>query len=164
MKSEDPFADMIGMFKGPAQADHDDIYFAETRNMSSNIRPAQPYDVPAMVDLSEQKRTQYQQYQPTFWRKADDAREKQRPFFEHLVQRDDVITLVYEQDGKIEGFIIADFVNAPPVYDPGGPTCRVDDFCLADEGHWEPGPRPAQRGAAACAGAGRSANGGGLRA
>ena len=105
--------------------------------MSFNIRPARLSDVPAMVDLSEQKRTQYQQYQPTFWRKASDAWEKQRPFFEHLVQRDDVITLVCEQDGKIEGFIIADFVKAPPVYDPGGPTCRIDDFCLADESHWE---------------------------
>ncbi len=104
--------------------------------MSANIRPAQLSDVPAMVNLSEQKRMEYQEYQPRFWRKAVDAREKQLPFFEHLIERDDVITLVCESDGEIEGFIIADFVKAPPVYDPGGPTCRVDDFCIADENKW----------------------------
>ena len=105
--------------------------------MNSPIRPAQHSDVPAMVELSEQKRTQYQEYQPTFWRKADDSRERQLPFLERLINRDDVITLVYEQDGVIAGFIIADLVKAPPVYNPGGLTCRVDDFCLANEDEWE---------------------------
>jgi GNAT superfamily N-acetyltransferase len=105
--------------------------------MSINIRPARLSDAPAIVDLSEQKRTQYQQYQPTFWHKATDAREKQLSFFKHLIERNDVITLVYEQESEIEGFAIADFVNAPPVYDPGGPTCRIDDFCLASESQWE---------------------------
>jgi hypothetical protein len=32
-----------------------------------------------MVKLSEQKHDEHQAYQPTFWRKATDAREKQIP-------------------------------------------------------------------------------------
>lgn len=49
MEPEDPFAGLIGMFEGTAKADHDDIYDAETGNMSNNIRPAQQSDVSVMV-------------------------------------------------------------------------------------------------------------------
>jgi len=43
----------------------------------SSIRAARPADVPRMVDLSEQKRLEYQGYQPNFWRKAAGSRETQ---------------------------------------------------------------------------------------
>lgn len=90
-----------------------------------------------MVDLSEQKRVEYESYQPVFWHKATDSREKHLPWIERLVQRDDVLALVYEQDGIVDGFIIADFVPAPPVYAVPGPTCRVDDFTIANHKDWE---------------------------
>ena len=37
------------------------------------IQPATADDVPALVALSESKRTQYAAYQPQFWRKAADS-------------------------------------------------------------------------------------------
>jgi GNAT superfamily N-acetyltransferase len=100
------------------------------------LRRAESRDVTEMVELAEKRRLHYQRYQPTFWRKAQDSREQHIPFLESLLKREDVIMLVYESMEKIEGFIIADFVAAPPVYDPGGPTCRVDDFCVAEEHLW----------------------------
>jgi GNAT superfamily N-acetyltransferase len=103
----------------------------------SRIRTAQTADVPRMVDLSEQKRLEYQSYQPGFWRKAADSREKQIPHFEHVVGSDRVIALVCERLGTIEGFVIASLVDAPPVYDPGGLTCVIDDFVVADAREWQ---------------------------
>lgn len=102
-----------------------------------SIRRARSSDIPAIVELAEQRRLQYQQYQPVFWRKADDSREKHSAFLASLIQLEDVIILVHESAGRIDGFIIADFVAAPPVYSPGGPTCRVDDFCTASASLWE---------------------------
>ena len=101
----------------------------------STLRKAGPADVAAVVALSEQKRRQYASYQPVFWRKADDSAEKQRAFLAQLLEREDVIGLVCEQGGVTEGFIIGSLISAPPVYDPGGLTCSVDDFVVA-EGAW----------------------------
>ncbi|GCE21560.1 GNAT family N-acetyltransferase [Dictyobacter kobayashii] len=102
-----------------------------------SIRSAKDRDIATIVELAEQRRLQYQRYQPTFWRKADDARAKQIPFLTSLLQRKDVLMLVHEDANQVDGFIVADFVAAPPVYNPGGPTCRVDDFCVAEENLWE---------------------------
>ena len=101
-----------------------------------SVRRAQLSDVPSMVDLSEQKRREYQAYQPQFWRKAPDSREKQLPFFERLIESDQVIALVHEHSGTIDGFVIASVVGAPPVYDPGGKTCLIDDFVVAAAADW----------------------------
>ena len=100
------------------------------------IRRARATDVSRLVDLSEEKRLQYQAYQPLFWRKAPDSREKQLPYFERLLSDDRVIALVHERDDAIDGFVVATLLNAPPVYDPGGLTCLIDDFVAADE-RWD---------------------------
>ena len=105
--------------------------------MEHIIRKARLPDVPHMVGLSEQKRTQYEKYQPAFWRKAEDSREQQTPYFESLLEEEPVIALVHEQDGKIDGFIIATLVSAPSVYDPGGLTCMVDDFVVSAAENWQ---------------------------
>jgi GNAT superfamily N-acetyltransferase len=103
----------------------------------ATIRSARREDAPAMVDLSEQKRFEYEQYQPRFWRKAAGSREKQLPFFERLIESDRVIALVLEGLGGIDGFVIASLTEAPPVYDPGGSTCLIDDFVVRRPGDWE---------------------------
>lgn len=103
--------------------------------MDVQIRRAQATDVPSMVELSEQKRTQYQSYQPVFWSKATDSRQKQTPFFENMIARDNVIALVHEHGGSINGFVIAALVPSPPVY-TAGITCAIDDYCVAD-GDWQ---------------------------
>lgn len=99
-------------------------------------RPATPEDVPAMLSLAAQKRAEYERYAPTFWRRAADAEEKQKPFFESLLQKPNVIALVYESDGEICGFVIAWITSAPPVYNPGGKVCSIDDFTVADSDDW----------------------------
>lgn len=101
------------------------------------IRNAQQADCAALIELAAQKRLEYQQYQPRFWRIAAEAREKQLAFFTSMINRDDVLTFVCERADIIEGFTIADFVSAPPVYDPQGLVCRVDDFCIAQGQTWE---------------------------
>jgi hypothetical protein len=99
------------------------------------IRRAEAGDVPVMVALSEKKRLEYQAYEPRFWRKAADSREKQTPFFERLLTGDRTIALIHEREGVVDAFIIGTLMEAPPVYDPGGLTCMVDDF-VVDAEEW----------------------------
>ncbi|HEX8235927.1 MAG TPA: GNAT family N-acetyltransferase [Abditibacteriaceae bacterium] len=101
-----------------------------------NIRAATIDDVSTMVELSDTKRTQYAEYSPLFWRKAEGASEKQTPFFKAQVERENNIVLVYEESGKVEGFVIASLTTAPPVYDPGGQVCGVDDFVVSGPERW----------------------------
>jgi len=101
------------------------------------IRDATLNDVPQMVLLSEQKRTIYESYQPVFWRKASDSAEMQTSYFESLLSRDNHISLVCEEGQNLSGFLFGAVANAPPVYDPGGKACMVDDFCISANAQWE---------------------------
>ncbi len=89
-----------------------------------------------MIDLAAQKREEYAQAQPVFWRVAADAAKRQTPFFESLLARDGVVALVHESSGVIDGFVIAFLHDAPPVYDSGGSTCTIDDFVVATPDLW----------------------------
>ncbi len=100
------------------------------------IRPATTEDVERMVQLSDAKRTEYERYAPTFWRKAPNGAELQRPYFRTLIVKDEIIALVYEEAGSIEGFIIASVTDAPPVYDPGSRVIVVDDFTVSQAEQW----------------------------
>jgi GNAT superfamily N-acetyltransferase len=100
------------------------------------VRPATKDDVPEILDLAESKREEYQRYQPSFWRKAGDSREKQAPYLVTLIESDRVIFRVHEAEGVVEGFIVASLTTAPPVYDPGGPVCLIDDFAVKDPADW----------------------------
>lgn len=105
--------------------------------METIVRKATQDDVLAMVELAEQRRVQYQKYQPRFWRNAANSRERHAPFLSKLVQDERVVALVSERNGVVDGFLIATLVPAPPVYNPGGKTCNIDDFCVADGLDWE---------------------------
>lgn len=102
-----------------------------------SIRAATADDVSRMVELSDRTRTEYAQYSPVFWRKAEGASEKQYPFLQAQLERESNIVLVSEAAGGIDGFLIAGVVNAPPVYDPGGPVCMVDDFAVSSPELWQ---------------------------
>jgi len=93
-------------------------------------------DVPAMTALAGARREQYAQYQPLFWRPAAVAPEKHRAYLGRLVASDEVITLVSEEGGQLTGFLIAALKPAPPVYDPGGPSCDIDDFVVTPAARW----------------------------
>ena len=100
------------------------------------IRTAQADDVAGMVALSEQYRRQLETYQPVFWRKADGSAGAQTRYFLSLLQRPDVLALVHRAVDGLAGFLIAALREAPPVYAPGGLTCVIDDFCVAEESYW----------------------------
>jgi hypothetical protein len=43
---------------------------------------------------------------------------------------------VHQTDRRIDGFLTGQLVPPPPVYDPGGLTCVVDDFALERQNDW----------------------------
>jgi GNAT superfamily N-acetyltransferase len=101
-----------------------------------HIRPAVLADVAAMIVLAERKRGEQAREQPVFWRKAADSAAKHTQYVGNLLQRDDVFAFVHETAGALDGFLIGVRLEAPPVVDPGGPTCLIDDFTVATAGRW----------------------------
>ena len=99
------------------------------------LRVAQVHDVERIAELADFKRTEYEQFSPTFWRKAEGAVESQKAFLQVLLDRPNVIALVWDEGG-VEGFIIGSIVPPPPVYDPGKNVCVVDDFVVSDPAKW----------------------------
>jgi|SRR5579883_699113 len=105
--------------------------------MTGIIRAANTNDVSMMVALSEEKRLMYQNYQPVFWRKAENSQEVQTPFLERQIEDERFICLVHEEDEIVTGFLIAAIVSSPPVYNPGGLTGSIDDFWVKQGKDWE---------------------------
>jgi len=62
--------------------------------MSKKISLAQINDIPWMVDLSEIKRSDYQKYQPNFWKKNPNSFSIQSKYFEELLIDKNIIALV----------------------------------------------------------------------
>ncbi|MEO3797443.1 GNAT family N-acetyltransferase [Nonomuraea sp. B10E15] len=100
------------------------------------IRSASPGDVAAIAELMARRRETYEQYQPVFWRRAADAQARHAAFLATLVEDSKAICRVAEREGRFAGFAIASLVPPPPVYDPGGPACTLDDYAVADDGDW----------------------------
>ena len=91
-----------------------------------NIRKSAIKDIKTMVLLSEQKRSEYAEAQPQFWKKANEIQEK---WFEELLKCKDYFLYVAEEEiFQILGFIIGRIVPAPEVYSPGDMTMMIDDF------------------------------------
>lgn len=101
-----------------------------------HIRRAIEADIPRMVTISETKRIEYEGYSPVFWRKAPDSSPKQELYFQSLLMGTEVIALVAEAEDLLLGFVIGAIITAPPVYNPGGPVCIVDDFAVANSTDW----------------------------
>lgn len=100
------------------------------------IRTATADDVDAVIELAAAARTDHAARQPVFWRPAPDARDRHRPFLAGQIADEKVITLVATDHGTVVGFAVGVFHPAPPVYDPGGPTCTVDDFTVDHPTRW----------------------------
>lgn len=100
------------------------------------IRIAELSDIPAMVSLSAEKRGNYEQAQPLFWKGAKNADALQKEWFSTLLNKDEYILLVAEEANNITGFIIGQIIQAPDVYDPGGLTLMIDDFCVNSPDLW----------------------------
>lgn len=93
----------------------------------SPIRVATQDDVDVIADLVQEKRLQYETYQAIFWRVAPSARDNHLGFLAKvLANSEHTIALVWQEPkGTVDGFIIANIIAAPPVYEPGGPTCMA---------------------------------------
>ena len=120
--------------------------------MSEQIRAGTAADVAAMTALAALRREQYAEYQPLFWRPAVVAADAHRAYLGRLVASDEVITLVSEEAGAVTGFLIGRLNPAPPVYDPGGLTCDIDDFVVRPADAWPTGPTGNHRRSRHCVG------------
>ncbi|WP_158578446.1 GNAT family N-acetyltransferase [Spongiactinospora rosea] len=101
-----------------------------------SVRSALSDDVAAIVALMARCRERYEEHQPVFWRRAADARDRHTEFIATLVEDEKVIFRVAEREGRFAGFAVGSLVPSPPVYDPGGPTCTLDDFAVGEDGDW----------------------------
>lgn len=100
------------------------------------VRDARWSDVNAIVALIQQRRRQLESFDPRFWRPAEHAAAHTRRFYRWLMLTGRGTFLLAEAEGKIVAFLTARRVKAPPVYDPGGTTILVDDFCVAAPELW----------------------------
>ena len=106
-------------------------------DLSPTISLVTGADVPSLVALSYQKRRLYEKAQPKFWKYAGDhAEQAQTKWFEESLTLDDHIMLTATQGDTIVGFIIGKLVAAPEVYNPGGLTLMIDDFCVKHPSDW----------------------------
>ncbi|HEX6820253.1 MAG TPA: GNAT family N-acetyltransferase [Ktedonobacterales bacterium] len=101
------------------------------------LREATPDDVPVLLQLAAQRRAQFAQYEPQFWRAAPQAEEFQQQLFSQLFTESGVLALVHERAGTVDGFLIAVLTPPPPIYAPDGPLCSVEDLWVAGGGDWE---------------------------
>lgn len=101
-----------------------------------DVRKAETSDITAAVELMERSRRQFQKFQPTFWRKAAKSAAATETFFAKLLTAPGTLFLVAVEGNQHQGFLIARKVSNPPVYDPGGDTWLIDDFCVAEPHLW----------------------------
>jgi hypothetical protein len=101
------------------------------------LRKAAADDIKDIASISSLKRKQYERYQPQFHKEAEGAVELQTNFLRDSLPKGNVIALVHvDGEQKINGFIIGAIVDSPPVYNPGGKVCFVDDFMVSDPSLW----------------------------
>ena len=101
------------------------------------IRKAEDVDLEEILNLANAKRLEYETHQPVFWRVAPDAIARQREYIASQIADERVITLVANSGDELIGFVIGCLVPSPPVYNPGGLTCSVDDFVVNRSDLWE---------------------------
>jgi hypothetical protein len=100
------------------------------------VKRANLDDLDLLLAIASGCRTAYAEYQPRFWRPAPDAAERQRAYFTAMLDDDKALVLTATEDADLRGFAIGRLVSAPPVYDPGGVSCVVDDFAVAAPDEW----------------------------
>ena len=101
-----------------------------------DVRKAAGSEIESTVDLAERNRLQYQKYQPTFWRKHPQSAAVTQLFFTRLLAEPGTYFLVATEGGQFLGFLIARKFPSSPVFDPGGDTYLIDDFCVTEPRHW----------------------------
>ena len=100
------------------------------------VRDATHEDVADCVKLIEARRRRYAEFEPRFWRKAENSAEMSTMWFAHLFASPDNVALVAVEGDAVVGFIIATNFPAPPVVDLGGKNALVDDFAVEADERW----------------------------
>jgi predicted acetyltransferase len=101
------------------------------------VHKATVADIPDMVALSDQKRKAYERVQPQFWKHSENANSIQAAWFTELLEREDYLLFVTKnKTDEMLGFVIAQRVKAPEVYNPGS-TLMIDDFCVKEPSLWQ---------------------------
>jgi hypothetical protein len=102
----------------------------------SHVHRARRDDLAQLLEIADARRQEYARYQPQFWRPAHDAVDRQQAYFGSLLESEEAFLGVAGEGGQVHGFALARLVDPPPVYEPGGPTCVVDDFAVVDPEDW----------------------------
>ena len=96
---------------------------------SSAVRPAAPADAEGFAALARTSAARQHGMQ-LLWRQPPDP-----GGYRELIADPDCLALTLERDGRIEGYALGRAgLPAPPVYDPGGSTCLVDELAVAGTG------------------------------
>lgn len=101
-----------------------------------DIRKARASDIEAATELVERDRRQRQKYQPMFWHKAANSKAATQAFLAGLLTEPGTFFLIAVEGSQLLGFLVARKFPAPSVYDPGGDTYLIDDFCVFEPRHW----------------------------
>ena len=70
------------------------------------------------------------------WRKAAHSAAATETFFTELLIATDTFFLIAVEGSQHQGFLIARKFATAPVFDPGGETWLIDDFCVAEPRLW----------------------------
>ncbi|MBK2005408.1 GNAT family N-acetyltransferase [Francisella noatunensis subsp. orientalis] len=103
------------------------------------VRTSEITDISTIVALSKAKRLAYEKAQPQFWRYAgEEGDNTQKHWFTELLEDENHVMFTAESDAKeILRFVIGKLISAPEVYNPGGLTLMIDDFCVQSENLWQ---------------------------
>jgi predicted acetyltransferase len=109
----------------------------EERGSEILTRPSIISDINTFVSMSKVKRLSYEKAQPKFWKYAGpEAESSQAKWFEELLSHNEYIMLTAQNNQEIVGFIIGRLIPATEVYNPGGLTLMIDDFCVESANLW----------------------------
>ncbi|MFM5918009.1 MAG: N-acetyltransferase family protein [Novosphingobium sp.] len=100
------------------------------------VRRARAADVAEIAEILGAKRKSYEAWQPVFWKRAKHQHLLTLIYIHLQVYFPRGAFLVCERQGEVAGFLLASTIKAPPVFDPGGRSILVDDFCVRDPDDW----------------------------
>lgn len=97
------------------------------------IRKSGLNDLDWIVKLSNQKRLNYEKFQPIFWKMAQNSDHIQKKYLEEELQKEEVLAFCFDDKSA---FIVGKIINPPEVYD-SGLTLMIDDFCVSSPSLWK---------------------------
>jgi ribosomal protein S18 acetylase RimI-like enzyme len=104
--------------------------------MPGTVRAAKTDDLPSIERIAQQKFAQYARYQPLYYKVAKDSADRHLIYLNGQLKAGQQIMLVHETAGQVDGFLMANIVTPPPVYDQSLHSLVIDDFYFAAPSMW----------------------------